>query len=86
MGNTTEQVVRFYGSSDFLSFYDKKKRMSLLKKLLRTSEGMALLNVIKYLDAHMGDIPAAGPDSGQVTFIYRGWDSTLNDEDSDPAA
>ena len=63
-----ELQAKFYSSGSFLGFYTNDFRLEQFKKALadkRTSAGERL-QYLKYLDAHKGDVPATGPDSGKV--------------------
>lgn len=68
MGELVDAVVKFYASSGFLGWYTPEVRIRELKSLLsRKTPPAVRLQVLKYLDAHLGDLPMDGPDSGTVT-------------------
>jgi hypothetical protein len=64
----SEHIKKFYSTSKFLSFYTEKFRLDQVKSALANTKTSPAerLQWIKYLDAHMGDVPAKGPDSGVV--------------------
>jgi len=67
---TVEDVIGFYGTADFLGWYTPAFRSRQLKKIFRDKRTTSAerLATIKYLDAHMGDVPAKGPDSAPLTI------------------
>jgi len=70
MGELVDAVIKFYASSGFLSWYTPEVRIRELKSLLsRKTPPAVRLQVLKYLDAHLGDIPQDGPDSGKPVII-----------------
>lgn len=80
MGELTDKVIGFYTSDDFLSFYTHKLRLKEIKQILTSKKTSAgdKINLIKYLDAHKGDVPKEGRDSGNLTVNLR---MILTDDD-----
>jgi len=79
---TPEDVIGFYGTADFLGWYTPAFRVRQLKKIFRDKRTTAAerLATLKYLDAHVGDIPAKGPDSAPLTIhAYLGIPPAEND-------
>jgi hypothetical protein len=79
--DTINQIrERFYSADAFLSFYTNQFRLNQLKLALKSKKTSAAdrLAYIKYLDAHVGDVPAKGPESGEVVFKFIGFGHESN--------
>ena len=80
---TPEKIASFYQDNIFLSFYTPKFRLNEIKRIFgdkRTSAGDKI-QLLKYLDAHKGDVPAKGPESGELVIKYVGFDGA-SDKDT----
>jgi|WetSurMetagenome_2_1015567.scaffolds.fasta_scaffold1474532_2 hypothetical protein len=65
--------AKFYHSDPFSRFYTPDYRLKQIKKSLSDKRTTASerLQWIKYLDAHVGDVPATGPESGKFQGVIR---------------
>jgi len=82
MGELVDAVKRFYSSDTFTRFFTSDYRLKQLKQILSNKKTSAAerLNAIKYLDAQVGDLPKAGPDSGNMQVEFIGFAGRKNDK------
>jgi hypothetical protein len=76
MAITTQDIAKFYLSESFLSFYSPQYRLKQIQLALKDKRTSAAerLQWVKYLDAHVGDVPEKGEGSGVTTVKFVGFD------------